>query len=126
MSNVLLGRVPSRIGTADRQRILELYSGKIGTPKWRDYSALSRGGYANILESGRDWGLIFGASTRDVELTERGRAVAELLVEEVAFWQPTAERHRPRLCLARPQRCFCWACATEFRWLKNHGRWPLG
>lgn len=109
-----------KLSRADKLRILELGRCKLGTDKWRTYAALSAKGLATIHDTGKAWGAMFGVSTRDVELTEAGRELYVTLLEETDLWSSTAVSHRPILALARPTRCFCWACVAEFTWHAFH------
>jgi hypothetical protein len=95
-----------------------LYSVCVGsrttTAQWREYLHLSKLGLVDILDSGREWGQMFGVSTRDVEPTPKGRVLAtELVLTDKDAWL-TAQRHAEDYVKNRSRRCLCGECDAVF------------
>lgn len=83
------------------------------TQHWRDYLPLSRRGLVDILDSGREWGRLFGVSTRDVEATPAGRALAaELGPGDLRAWAEALEHAQLYASGKSRQTCVCGPCGA--------------
>jgi hypothetical protein len=110
----------------NRKRLYSICVGsRTTTAHWREYLHLSKLGLVNILDSGREWGHMFGVSSRDVEPTAKGRALAkELILTDRDAWQ-VAQKHAEHFASGQNRSTCCCGECNEIRnvWRDNGYTW---